>query len=232
MNDRAARSTILVIDDEPQIRRLVRNAFGDARVVEAGTGNEGVDRAAAERPALIILDLGLPDRDGRDVCRDLRAFTDTPIIVLSARHHESEKVAALDAGADDYVTKPFSTAELQARARAQLRRTASRTPERSTRVVLGDLVVDLVGRVVTKRGENVHLTPIEWELLRTLVTHPDQTLTHRQLFTAVWGKSHGDAQQYLRVYVGQLRRKIEDDAVRPRWIRTEPGVGYRLQTSG
>jgi two-component system, OmpR family, KDP operon response regulator KdpE len=235
MTDRAARAqTILVIDDEPQIRRVVRNAFdGDGvRVVEAGTGAEGVDLAAAERPTLIILDLGLPDRGGRDVCRDLRAFTDVPIIVLSARQQEAEKIGALDAGADDYVTKPFSTAELQARARAQLRRSMPRDTEGGARVTIGDLTVDLAGRVVTKAGEYVHLTPTEWELLKTFVTHADQTLTHRQLFAAVWGQAHGDAQQYLRVYVGQLRRKIEDDPVRPRYIKTESGVGYRLQTGG
>jgi two-component system, OmpR family, KDP operon response regulator KdpE len=204
MSDRGVRTqAILVIDDEPQIRRLVRNAFGGdgLRVVEAATAADGLDRAAAERPLLIILDLGLPDRDGRDVCRDLRAFTAAPIIVLSARHQESEKIAALDAGADDYVAKPFSTGELQAR--AQLRRVASRDrQEGGSLVAIGDLSVDLVGRVVTKKGEHVHLTPTEWELLKVFVTHADQTLTHRQLFSAVWGKSHGDAQQYLRVYVG------------------------------
>jgi two-component system KDP operon response regulator KdpE len=234
MADRPVRKQqILVIDDEPQIRRLARNAFDDddTDVIEAATAKEGLDRAAAERPALIILDLGLPDRDGREVCRDLRAFTAAPIIVLSARHQEREKIGALDAGADDYVTKPFSTAELQARVRAHLRRVARLETEGAWRLDIGDLVVDLKARVVTKAGNHIHLTPTEWDLLRAFVTHADQTLTHRDLFAAVWGSASGDAQQYLRVYVGQLRRKIEQDPVRPRFIKTEPGVGYRFQTS-
>jgi len=224
--------TILVIDDEPQIRRLARHAFEneDTRIIEAATAREGVDRAAAERPDLVILDLGLPDRDGREVCKDLRAFTTAPIIVLSARHQEMEKIAALDAGADDYVTKPFSTAELQARVRAQLRRIGRQAPDGKSRVVIDDLCVDLAARTATKAGKHIHLTPTEWDLLRTFVTRADQTLTHHQLFAAVWGNSYGDAQQYLRVYVGQLRRKIESDPVRPRFIKTEPGVGYRFQT--
>jgi two-component system KDP operon response regulator KdpE len=225
---------ILVIDDEPQIRRLARNAFDgpDTKVIEAATARDGLDRAAAEQPDLIILDLGLPDRDGRELCKDLRAFTSAPIIVLSARHQETEKIAALDAGADDYVTKPFSTGELQARVRAQLRRVARAEPGTASRFETGDLVVDLAARLVTKSGKHVHLTPTEWDLLRAFVTHADRTLTHRDLFAAVWGRGTGDAQQYLRVYVGQLRRKIERDPVRPGFIKTEPGVGYRFQTSG
>jgi two-component system KDP operon response regulator KdpE len=224
---------ILVIDDEAQIRHLVRNAFEDdnTRVIEAASASEGIDRAAAEQPDLIILDLGLPDRDGRAVCTDLRAFTGAPIVVLSARHEESEKIGALDAGADDYVTKPFSTGELQARVRAQLRRSARLHPEANSHIVFDDLDVDLAARVVSKAGRHVHLTPTEWDLLRTFVTHVDKTLTHRQLFAQVWGNPYGDAQQYLRVYVAQLRRKIETDPVRPRFIITEPGVGYRFQSS-
>jgi two-component system KDP operon response regulator KdpE len=229
----AGDQTILVIDDEPQIRRLARHAFENdgKRIIEAATAREGVDRAAAERPDLVILDLGLPDRDGREVCKDLRAFTTAPIIVLSARHQETEKIAALDAGADDYVTKPFSTAELQARVRAQLRRISRQAPDAKSRVVIDDLRVDLAARTATKAGKHIHLTPTEWDLLRAFVTRADQTLTHQQLFAAVWGNGYGDAQQYLRVYVGQLRRKIESDPVRPRFIKTEPGVGYRFQTS-
>ncbi|MEP6833982.1 MAG: response regulator [Gemmatimonas sp.] len=230
----AVRTTVLVIDDEPQIRRVVRNALQhpSTRIIEAATAAEGLDAAAAEQPALIILDLGLPDRDGLDVCRDLRAFTAKPIIVLSARHQEREKVAALDAGADDYVTKPFSTAELQARVRARLRRTEEQSATNAPTVVAtGTLTINLVQRSVRLRNEIVHLTPTEWELLRTLATHPNQTLTHNQLFAAIWGNAAGDAQQYLRVYVGQLRRKIEADPVRPQHIKTEPGVGYRFELS-
>lgn len=227
-------ATVLVIDDEPQIRRVVKNALqhGGTRVIEAATAAAGVDLAAAEQPVLIILDLGLPDRDGADVCRDLRAFTSAPIIVLSARHQEREKVALLDAGADDYMTKPFSTAELQARVRARLRRGEnSATKTDQTVVQEGELSINLVQRTVKVSGIPVHLTPTEWDLLRTFAAHPNQTLTHQQLFTAVWGVAAGDAQQYLRVYVGQLRRKIETDPVRPKFIRTEPGVGYRFELS-
>jgi two-component system, OmpR family, KDP operon response regulator KdpE len=223
--------TILVIDDEPQIRRVVRNAVRDLdlRIVEASTGEEGVDLAAAERPAVIVLDLGLPDRSGLQVCRDLRAFTAAPIIVLSARHSEADKVALLDAGADDYVTKPFSPVELQARIRAHLRRATKDTKE-ARQITVGSLVVDLVRRTVSRFGNPVHLTPTEWDLLRLFATHPDQTLTHQQLFRGVWQGGHGDMQQYLRVYVGQLRRKIEDDPIKPRYIKTEPSVGYRFET--
>jgi two-component system KDP operon response regulator KdpE len=227
--------TILVIDDEPQIRRLVHNALADeaTRVIEAATGREGIDRAAAEAPALVVLDLGLPDMLGIDVCREIRRWSSAPIIVLSARHADTEKAALLDAGADDYVTKPFSTVEFVARVRAQLRRARTAPADAGAVVVaFGDLVVDLQRRRVERGGALLHLTPTEWALLRTLVTHPRQTLTHRQLFTAVWGNVAGDAQQYLRVYVGHLRRKIEADAVRPRFIQTEPGVGYRFEPDG
>jgi two-component system, OmpR family, KDP operon response regulator KdpE len=229
--DTRSIATLLVIDDEAQIRRIVRNAMQGiaARVIEASTAEAGIDLAAAERPQIIVLDLGLPDRDGLQVCRDLRAFTSVPIIVLSARHTDREKAELLDAGADDYVTKPFSTIELQARIRAQLRRANSVPSARDGRVTAGDLTIDLTRRVVTRRGEQIHLTPTEWGLLRAFITHAGHTLTHRQLFTAVWGNSSGDAQQYLRVYVGQLRRKLEDDPVRPRFIKTETGAGYRFE---
>ena len=227
---------ILVIDDEPQIRRVVRNALADIarRVAEAATAKEGLDIAAAEQPSVIILDLGLPDQDGLDVCRDLRTFTAAPIIVLSARHSDREKEMLLDAGADDYVTKPFSTLEFTARVRAQIRRANVHSGPGHPMAVLavGDLAIDLSGRIVKRAGGEVHLTPTEWSLLRVFIAHADRTLTHSQLFNAVWGSAAGDAQQYLRVYVGQLRRKLELDPLRPRLIRTEPGVGYRFQLTG
>jgi two-component system KDP operon response regulator KdpE len=229
--DQLPSDVVLVIDDEPQIRRVVRNALADMsyEVAEAGTAREGLDLAAAKRPALIILDLGLPDRDGLDVCRDLRSFTAAPIIVLSARHTDREKEQLLDAGADDYVTKPFSTLELKARVRAQLRRAASQPGAMQSAVVQAQHVtVDLVSRTVKRETGEVHLTPTEWNLLRVFISHAGQTLTHSQLFHAVWGNASGDAQQYLRVYVGQLRRKLELDPVRPKLIRTEPAVGYRF----
>lgn len=222
-------TSLLVIDDEPQIRRVVRNALEGIvdTVLEASSAREGLDRAASAQPSLIVLDLTLPDMDGLEVCRDLRAFTAAPVIVLSARHSDRDKAALLDAGADDYVTKPFSTLELQARARAQLRRSMQAIAS-SDRMTIGDIEIDLAHRTVRRGGEDVHLTPTEWGLLRTFVAHRGQTLTHQQLFRAVWGQAEGDAQQYLRVYVGQLRRKLEHDAVRPTLIMTEPAVGYRF----
>jgi two-component system KDP operon response regulator KdpE len=213
-----ARETVLVVDDEPPIRRAIRHAFEaeGIRVVEAATGREGIDLAAAERPDLIVLDLGLPDIVGLEVCREIRKWSTAPILVLSARHADEEKVALLDAGADDYVTKPFSTPELKARARALLRRTQAAQPA-STMLEIGDLVMDLTARSMVRAGESIHLTPIEWELCRVLMSHAGRTLTHRQLFREVWtGRAFGDAQQYLRVYVASLRRKLERDPVRPR----------------
>ena len=224
--------TVLVIDDEPQIRRIVRSALQSptTRVVEAENGEAGLDRAATERPQLVVLDLGLPDMSGVAVCTALREWTRTPILVLSARHSDSEKVALLDAGADDYVTKPFSTSELQARVRALLRRAAQgETADATPKIVSGDLVIDLVGRTLTVAGAYVRLTRTEWEVLRALATQAGRTLTHQQLFRQVWsGRSYGDAQQYLRVQVAHLRRKIERDIVRPRYLLTEPGIGYRF----
>jgi len=223
--------TVLIIDDEPQIRRAVRNALRDEveRILEAETGQQGIDLAAAERPALVVLDLGLPDRQGVDVCTEIRQWSNCPIVVLSARHSDLEKAALLDSGADDYITKPFSTLEFTARIRAHLRRAHPEAAAVESRIDLGHLVIDAGARKVLKEGEVVHLTPIEWELLRAFLAQAGRTLTHRQLFHAVWGRAFGDPQQYLRVHVANLRRKIEQDAVRPRLILTEPGVGYRFE---
>jgi two-component system KDP operon response regulator KdpE len=225
--------TVLVIDDEPQIRRVVRHALeaDGARVIEAASGRDGADLAAAEHPDLIVLDLGLPDGPGVDVCRDFRAWSSAPVVVLSARYSDAEKAALLDAGADDYVTKPFSPLEFRARVRAQLRRARmGGAPPGEARLEAGGLVVDLARRAVTRDGVAVHLTPTEWDLLRALASHAGRTMTHRQLFAEVWARSHGDAQQYLRVHVANLRRKLERDPVRPERIITEPGVGYRFES--
>ena len=223
--------TILVVDDEPQIRRVVRSALDDitANVIEAANGEEALDLAASAEPALLVLDLTLPDMDGLALCRDLRAFFKAPILVLSARQSDRDKVALLDAGADDYLVKPFSTVELQARVRALLRRGLAGSGKGAECVVIGDLEIHLAHRTVRRRGAEIHLTPTEWGLLRAFLTHRGRTLTHQQLFRAVWGQAAGDAQQHLRVYVGQLRRKLEEDPVRPTLIRTEPAVGYRFE---
>ena len=223
---------VLVVDDEPQIRRVVRNALEGVagRVLEAATGRAGIDLAAAERPDLIVLDLGLPDMAGASVCREVRKWSSAPILVLSARHSEHEKVSLLDAGADDYVTKPFSTAELQARMRAQLRRARSvPLPADAGAVEVDGLTVDLARRVLVRDGEEIHLTPTEWDLLRAFVAQAGRTLTHEQVFRAVWGRSGGDPQAYLRVHVANLRRKIERHPLRPTMIATEPGVAYRFR---
>jgi two-component system KDP operon response regulator KdpE len=224
-------ATVLIIDDEPQIRRVVRAALeGEAAVLlEAGTGAGGVALAGAEHPALIILDLGLPDADGQAICRALRERSQAPIVVLTARHGEAEKIALFDAGADDYVTKPFSPEELRVRVRAHLRR-ASSAPRADTDdpVVAGAVQIDFSVPSVTRAGSDVHLTRTEWGLLRALVAHEGRTMTHAKLFRAVWGNGSGDSQQYLRVYVRNLRQKMEIDPVRPQLIVTEPGVGYRF----
>lgn len=236
-----AELLVMVVDDELPIRRALRHALtaeallGDesdgtkVRLIEAESARRAIDLAAAEQPSLVVLDLGLPDRPGIEVCRELRRWSSAPIIVLSARHQDTEKAALLDSGADDYVTKPFSTMEFVARARAQLRRArASNSPE-AVSASFGDWCVDLQRRRVERNGDVVHFTPTEFALLRAFVLHPRQTLTHRQLFQAVWGNSEGDAQQYLRVYMGHLRRKIERDPVRPEFLHTEAGVGYRFE---
>jgi two-component system KDP operon response regulator KdpE len=223
---------VLIIDDEPQIRRVVRHALADIaeRVIEAPNGRDGIDAAAAQRPDLVVLDLGLPDMPGTAVCHEIRQWSTVPIIVLSARHSDQEKVALLDAGADDYITKPFNPSELQARVRAQLRRAALSGAQPPAQVItVGEVTIDLAKPMLKKNGEPVHLTKTEWELLRALLRNAGRTLTHQQLFREVWGNSYGDAQQYLRVHIRSLRRKIEADPVRPALILTEPGVGYRFE---
>jgi two-component system KDP operon response regulator KdpE len=224
-------NTVLVVDDEPKIRDVVRQALDEDvdRVLEAETGQAAIAIAEAERPELVILDLGLPDMDGLEVCRAIRARSSVPIVILSARSEERDKVGILDAGADDYVTKPFSTAELLARIRAQTRR--ARMPSilgAEAPLVVGDLVIDPVRNTVTRAGESIHLTRTEWALLRALIAQDDRPVTHDRLFTQVWGHAEGDARLYLRVYVAHLRRKLEVDPYRPRLILTEPGVGYRF----
>jgi two-component system KDP operon response regulator KdpE len=226
-----AGQTALVIDDEPQIRRAVSHALADdfAKVVEAADGVNGLRLNAVEKPSLIVLDLGLPDMTGESACRELRKSSDAMILVLSARHADQEKATLLDAGADDYVTKPFSTLELKARVRALLRRASSHGSSPGTIIRHGALAMDLGARSLQRDGALIHLTPTEWELVRILMINAGKTMTHRQLFAAVWpGRQYGDAQQYLRVHVANVRRKIEFNALDPRYIFTEPGVGYRF----
>lgn len=224
---------ILVIDDEPQIRHAVRDALREVatNVDEAASGAAGVNAAVSGHPELVLLDLGLPDMAGVDVCREIRRRSAVPIIVLSARHSEHEKVDLLNAGADDYVTKPFSVLELAARARAQLRRvkTLASAASSATPVAIGGLLVDTVSRKVTRHGKQIHLTPIEWQILATLLGSAGRTLTHQQIFDAVWDREFGSPQQYLRVHITNLRRKIELDPASPQIIITEPGVGYRVE---
>lgn len=223
---------ILIVDDETGIRSVVRAAVESLgyEALEAATAKHALELITRERPQLIILDLGLRDGSGLDICREVRGWSAVPILVLTARHEESEKIALLDAGADDYLTKPFSPSELQARVRAQLRRAAMGPVPGGDRPFERDgLRIDLSARRVSRDGEEIHLTPTEWSLLRALLAHAGRTMTHHQLFDDVWGRSHGDAQQYLRVYVAHLRRKLERDPLRPTLIHTEAGVGYRFE---
>ncbi|HEY5023169.1 MAG TPA: response regulator transcription factor [Gemmatimonadaceae bacterium] len=221
--------TLLIIEDEVEITRAVGAALRDQHpaIVEATAGEAGLDAVRSSHPDIIILDLGLPDLDGLEVCRRIRAITDAPIVVLTARHGETDTVALLNAGADDYVTKPFSTQELAARVTAQLRRAAK--PRHAPGSINADgLSVDLRLRLVKRGAAIVRLTPIEWEILAVLVSDQGRVFTHQQLFTAVWKRAYGDARLYLRVHVTNLRRKIERDPADPRLIITEPGVGYRF----
>jgi len=219
---------ILVIDDEKQIRRMLKAALDGYGydIAEAASGYEGLNQAAIFHPDLIILDLGLPDLDGTEVIQRLREWTQTPIIILSVREQESDKIKALDAGADDYITKPFSMGELLARLRVALRHAAKTDDEPI--LSFGELVVDLAHRNVTIKGEEVRLTPIEYEILKYLALQAGRVVTHKQLLRAIWGPNYQEQTQYLRVYVGQIRRKIEIDPSQPEHIITEPGIGYRL----
>jgi len=223
-------NTAILIEDEKQIRRFVRvslEAHG-MTVHEAETGQQGLVEAATRKPDIVIVDLGLPDMDGIDVIRELRTWTAVPVIVLSARTQEDQKVAALDAGADDYLTKPFGVSELMARIRAHLRRRDQAGARESAAVTFGDVTVELAMRRVTRAGNSVHLTPIEYRLLATLVRHAGRVLTHRQLLLEVWGPSHVESPHYLRIYMAHLRQKLERDGAQPEHIVTETGVGYRL----
>ena len=221
---------ILVVDDEKQIRRMLRAALEGYGydIAEAASGHEGLSQTSIFHPDVIILDLGLPDIDGIEVIERLREWTQVPVIVLSVREHEDDKIKALDVGADDYVTKPFSMGELLARLRAALRRTAG--SENEPILTFGELSVDIAHRNVSVRGEEVKLTPTEYEVLKYLAQQAGRVVTHRQLLKAVWGSNYQEHSQYLRVYVGQLRRKLEVDPSQPVYIITEPGVGYRLVT--
>jgi len=224
------RPTILVIEDEPEIRRFLRTSLGAEgyRVVEAETGERGVIDAGTHKPDLAIVDLGLPDLDGVEVIRRIRAWSRMPVVVLSARAREQAKIEALDAGADDYVTKPFGVGELLARVRVALRHSARAATGGAKTVHLGKVEVDLERRRIAREGRDVHLTPIEFRLLACLAQHLGMVVTHRQLLREVWGPSHVEHTHYLRIYMKQLRDKLEVDPVRPRHFVTETGVGYRL----
>ena len=225
------RFTILVIEDDPPLKKLLRITLESQgyAVIEASRGEEGIRHAAASRPDLVILDLGLPDIDGTEVARRLREWSAMPIIVVSARGREQEKVVALDAGADDYLTKPFGVGELLARVRVVMRHLAAVDPDTGEAVFeAGQLRVDLARRVVTVGGREVHLTPNEFKLLSVLVRNAGKVLTHQQLLREVWGPGSASETHYVRVYMNQLRQKLEDDAARPKYLVTEPGVGYRL----
>jgi two-component system KDP operon response regulator KdpE len=221
--------TIVVVEDENNIRRFIKLALESQglQVFEADSLQRGLIEAGTRRPDLVVLDLGLPDGNGVDFIRDLRTWSEIPVIVLSARSAETDKVSALDSGADDYLTKPFGTAELLARVRAQLRR-RSRGAAGTPLAEFGSIRVDLVRRTVERNGVPIHLTPIEYRLLSYLIGNPDCVLTHRQLLKNVWGPSHVKDSHYVRVYMGYLRKKVEEDPARPKHILTEVGVGYRF----
>jgi two-component system KDP operon response regulator KdpE len=220
---------VVLIEDEPQIRRFLRAVLPSQGIelFEADTGERGLIEIGLRRPDVVLLDLGLPDIGGVEVVRRLREWSEVPVIILSARSDEADKVAALDAGADDYLTKPFGVAELLARLRVAMRR-AARTEEGSHLFTAGPITVDLNARRVEVSGEIVHLTPLEYRLLSMLIRHAGKVLTHRHLLKEIWGPSHVEDAHYLRIYMAQLRRKLEDDPTQPLYLITEPGVGYRF----
>lgn len=221
--------SVLIVEDEEAIRRFLRTALEaeEMRVFDAGTLQRGLIDAATRKPDLIILDLGLPDGDGIDFIRDLRQWSQTPIIVLSARTEETDKIAALDAGADDYLSKPFGVGELQARLRVALRRHAG-SQQADPVIHFADVEVDLVARRVVRGNEELHLTPIEFRLLAVLLNHPGKVLTQRQLLNQIWGPNAVEHSHYLRIYMGHLRQKLEADPARPQHLLTETGIGYRF----
>ena len=222
-------ATVLIIEDEPHIARFIKSALeqADFQVFVADSCQRGLIDTASRRPDLVILDLGLPDGDGQTVITEIRTWTAMPIIVLSARSDEQEKIKALNQGADDYLIKPFGMGELLARVNAQLRRWQGQT-ETSSLIHLDDVCIDLATRQVTKNSQPIHLTPIEYRLLTTLLRYPEKVLTHQQLLTEVWGKGHREQEHYLRIFMSNLRQKIETNPARPKFLLTEIGVGYRL----
>lgn len=226
----STKPEILVVDDEPQIHRFLRPSLTAAGYVVsfAMSAAGAVTAARANEPALILVDLGLPDRDGKDLVTDLRTFTQTPVIVLSARNREAEKIATLDAGADDYVEKPFAIGELLARIRSALRRRTPRTDGPMQRILAGGLDIDVAAHRVLREGTTIQLTPKEFDLLVALARYPGRVVTHRQLLATVWGPAHVSDLAYLRVFIGQLRQKVEAEPSSPTLILTEPGVGYRF----
>jgi two-component system KDP operon response regulator KdpE len=228
-----AKAQVLLVEDEAPMRRFIRLALAahGYRIIEAETGRDGLQQAAAHMPDIVLLDLGLPDIDGLDFTRSLREWSLIPILVLSARGHESQKVEALDAGADDYLTKPFGSEELLARIRVGLRHAARSTQDPSTSIMtVGNLRVDMGKRLVFLDDAEVHLTPIEYKLLTVLMKHAGKVLTHKQLLDPVWGPGHAHQMQYLRVYMAQLRQKLEENPARPKYLLTEAGVGYRFKS--
>jgi two-component system KDP operon response regulator KdpE len=221
---------VVLIEDEPHIRRFVRAALEEegCHVFDAETAARGLIETGTRKPDLVIVDLGLPDRDGLDVIRDLRGWSNVPVIVLSARSSEADKIAALDLGADDYLTKPFGIGELLARVRSGLRRSTRSNESGDSVVVFGDVEIDLANHVTRKSGAEVHLTPIEFRLLAHLCAHAGKVLTHRQIVKEVWGPSYIEQSHYPRVFMQHLRQKLEDDPAQPKHLITETGVGYRL----